>query len=313
MELRDLDYFTVVAQHGHLGRAAESLKLTTSALSKCLRRLEKTLQVKLVTRTVRGVALTAEGESLLARSNQMRICLSDISREIQEMGHGHIGHVRVGAIAGIEDSVLTKASIAFLRSAQRIRITVTLGNSEVLVPALRNGELDIIVTAVPSNPYDDITQEVLLNDDFVACASPNHRLGRRRRLTLADLQHERWAVTSANNQIWEQFHRMFESRGLAPPDIAMVAVPVSLRLHTISATNILGFISFRLLREVSAEIPLIALPINESLYQRCLAVGYRKSGYLSPAAKRYLDFLRQASCDLMLPNHDNRIKHPQGG
>ena len=40
MELRDLEYFVVVAEHGQLGRAAELLGLSQPALSKSLRRLE---------------------------------------------------------------------------------------------------------------------------------------------------------------------------------------------------------------------------------------------------------------------------------
>ena len=51
MELRDIEYFAVIAEHGHLGRAADALGLSQPALSKSLRRLEQALQVKLVKRT----------------------------------------------------------------------------------------------------------------------------------------------------------------------------------------------------------------------------------------------------------------------
>ena len=70
MELRDIEYFTVVAQHGHLGRAAAALGLSQPALSKSLRRLESALQAKLVKRTTKGVELTLEGSTLLARANE---------------------------------------------------------------------------------------------------------------------------------------------------------------------------------------------------------------------------------------------------
>jgi DNA-binding transcriptional LysR family regulator len=55
MDLRDIEYFAVVAQHGHLGRAAEALGLGQPALSMSLRRLEKSAQAKLVKRTPKGV------------------------------------------------------------------------------------------------------------------------------------------------------------------------------------------------------------------------------------------------------------------
>ena len=51
MELRDLKYFAIVAEHQNVGRAAEALGLSATALSKCLRRLEKSVGAKLVHET----------------------------------------------------------------------------------------------------------------------------------------------------------------------------------------------------------------------------------------------------------------------
>ena len=48
MELRDLGYLRAVAANGHLGRTADSLKLTQPALTKCMARLERELGVKLL-------------------------------------------------------------------------------------------------------------------------------------------------------------------------------------------------------------------------------------------------------------------------
>ena len=61
MELRDIEYFAVVAEHGNLRRASEALGLSPPALSKSLRRLEESMQAKLVERTPKGVALTPVG------------------------------------------------------------------------------------------------------------------------------------------------------------------------------------------------------------------------------------------------------------
>ena len=40
MDLRDLAFFEVIADTGHLGRAAERLGRTQPALTKCIQRLE---------------------------------------------------------------------------------------------------------------------------------------------------------------------------------------------------------------------------------------------------------------------------------
>ena len=96
MELRDIEYFAVVAEHRHLGRAANALGLSQPALSKSLRRLEQDLQVKLVKRAPKGIELTPEGSVLLLRVRDLRLSLLSLRREITDVGEGRVGQLRVG-------------------------------------------------------------------------------------------------------------------------------------------------------------------------------------------------------------------------
>ena len=96
MELRDIEYFAVVAEHGNVRRASETLGLSPPALSKSLRRLEQSMQAKLVERTPKGVALTPVGSALLAQVRRLRVALRDIKREAEDLSQGRAGHLRLG-------------------------------------------------------------------------------------------------------------------------------------------------------------------------------------------------------------------------
>ena len=96
MELRDIEYFAVVAEHGNVRRASEALGLSPPALSKSLRRLEQSMQAKLVDRTAKGVALTPVGNALLAQVQRLRVTLRDIRREAEDLSAGRAGHLRIG-------------------------------------------------------------------------------------------------------------------------------------------------------------------------------------------------------------------------
>jgi DNA-binding transcriptional LysR family regulator len=68
MDFRDLKYFAVIAEEGHVGRAAERLYKTQPALTKCIDRLEEQLGAPLFERVGRGIRLTPVGEALLPRA-----------------------------------------------------------------------------------------------------------------------------------------------------------------------------------------------------------------------------------------------------
>ena len=96
MDLRDIEYFAVIAEHGHLGRAAEALGLGQPALSVSLRRLEKSAEAKLVKRTPKGVELTDVGRALLTHVGRLQLAREDLARELSDLAHGQAGHLRVG-------------------------------------------------------------------------------------------------------------------------------------------------------------------------------------------------------------------------
>ena len=69
-DLRQLQALVAIAQHGTLGRAADALHCSPSALSMQLAELQQRLGLTLLRRTGRGLALTPEGEPLLAAARE---------------------------------------------------------------------------------------------------------------------------------------------------------------------------------------------------------------------------------------------------
>jgi DNA-binding transcriptional LysR family regulator len=291
MELRDLEYFAIVAEHGNLRRAAEALDLSQPALSKSLRRLESSAQSKLVKRTPKGVELTAVGAALLAHARRLRLSLDDAGREIVDLSQGRLGRLRVGAGPSMADNVLPSACESLFKDAPNVTLKIAIATNDVLMPALRSGELDLTVSGIPTPPYEDLVQEHLYDDDLVVIASAHHRLARRKSVTMEELGRERWAL--AYNVLSERMlHRSFENYGLSPPEVAVEVSESSLRFHVVSTSNFLGFAPRGNLRVAKRRYQVVEIPVKGVSWLRQVGVSYREDAYLSPAARRFIDILK---------------------
>ena len=295
MELRDLEYFAVIAEHGHLGRAAGALGLSQPALSKSLRRLEQTLEARLVKRTTKGVELTAEGSALLLRVRELRLSLRNISREIAEVSQGRVGYLRIGVGAAISEQFLSRAFAALLKDSPKTAVKVVVSDNDVMVPALVDGELDLVVNYFRPTPLEGVVQEELCDDEFVVCVTPGHRLATQKDVKLEDLREERWALTEPVLGASQKLNRVLQDAGLPLPRVAFESRSTSLRQRIVSASDLLNFTSRSAIREAGPGSGVKALAIGELTWKRPIGVIYRHETYLPPAVQRFVQILKETA------------------
>lgn len=303
MELRDIRYFTVVAEKANIGRAAETLGLSATALSKSLRRLESSMGAKLVRRAPNGIAVTAVGAALLARIGPLQGMLNDVKHEAADLAAGRAGHVNVGAGSGGPEGFLVNACITLSREASRVTLDVSIRHGDALMEALSKGEIDFFVAGTRATPTANIVQEHLYDDQYVIFASASHRLAGRKRITLADLSGERWAwMDTTSRPHWQQLFGALASKGLPPPFIALQTNSQALRIRAIASSDYLGLGSRQFLRQEARKFPLVELPVREITHVRRMSVVYRRDGYLSPAARRLIEILKAQAREIASGN-----------
>jgi DNA-binding transcriptional LysR family regulator len=300
MDLRDIGYFAVIAAHGHLGRAAEALGLGQPALSLSLRRLETSAGAKLVKRTPKGVELTDVGSALLSHVGRLKLAREDLAREMSDLAHGHAGHLRVGATPAIANGPLPNACTTLLKGAPRASVNVSItASTGVMLEALRKGELDLVVSQVRDMPREGLVRELLWEDEFVVYASVRHRLAKRRSVALADLVEERWASTAAAGFLaWNSLRQVFEERGLPAPEFAVVSDSTVLNGQMVASLDLLGHAPRRSLDAIADNLGLKPLRVTDAKWIRPVAVIYRKDGYLSPMARRFVGILKDMATEI---------------
>ena len=249
------------------------------------------MRAKLLERTPKGVDLTPVGAALLAQVRRLRVTLRDIRREAEDLSQGRAGHLRIGVGATtVED--LPERCAALLQEAPNLTAQIAVADNDVMVPALCNGELDLIFNVIPDAPYSGCVQEHLFDDIFVVCASADHRLAKRKRVPMAELAHEQWTLSAPAVLNVQHVYRAFQASGLPPPRVAIEARPLRLRLQICASTNLLSFNARRSLQLVAPRFLLKELPVEELKWPRAVGVIYRNESYLSPAARRLIRLLR---------------------
>jgi DNA-binding transcriptional LysR family regulator len=290
MELRDLEYFAVIAEHGHLGRASEALRLSQPALSKSLRRLEQILGVKLVSRTPKGVELTPEGSTLLVRIRDLRLSLQSVAREISDVSEGRAGHLRVGVGLPVSHDLLAGAFAALLKDAPRTKLLVSASDNDVMFPALLNGELDAVVNYY--RPSEGLCSEHLYDEEFVVSLGANHRLANRTDVSLAELARERWALSEPTliSQRW--LLDRFREGGFPPPPVGFETRSLALKQRIVAASDLLTFTSRSAVRQFSPNGEATILPMKELSWRFPVCVAFREQAVPPPALRRFVEILQ---------------------
>lgn len=183
--VKQLRYFVALAEQGHFGRAAAASFVSQSAFSMAIRELETLLGTRLVDRTNRQVTITTRGQEI---ATQARLCLRDLEGLV-ETAQGQreplAGELHLGVIPTIAPFLLPAALPKLRRTHPKLRLFLTEDQTERLHTKLMDGDLDVVLLALP---YDLRSTEILsLYKDrfFLACREntklvdpQNYRLSR---------------------------------------------------------------------------------------------------------------------------------------
>ena len=184
LDLRFVRYFTIVAKHQNVGRAAAELRLPQPTLSRYIQRLEQELDVRLFDRSPRGTHLTEAGtvflplaEALLA---QVERAVTDI-RSVSARPQFTIGYV--GSL------IVTPAVKQLTQDRPEVDVrTIHLHWAEAH-SALLDHRADVVVARAPL-PTAGLRTTVLYEEPRVLLVPLEHRLAHRSSVSLSDFADE---------------------------------------------------------------------------------------------------------------------------
>lgn len=292
MDLRDLRYFETIAELQHLGRATARLHRSQPALTSSIRRLEAECGAALFEKAGRGIRLTEAGKVLQKWAQRMRFDVEDAKRELQSIGAGLTGHVRIGIVPTAAQFLLPGVARRLMQEAPAVTMRTVVGLVDSLKPQLRAGELDLVVGTESADEPGWISKR-LAEDMIVVAASDKHPVFRSQP-TLRDLTAYAWALQPPGAPTRDWLDHTFDRQRLPRPRVQVETTMLLMLPTLIVQSGLLSFISRHHLQG-QARIPgLEEVPVKGATMRRRLVVTYRANGFLSPAARRLIELFELA-------------------
>lgn len=185
--LKQLRYLCAVARQRHFGRAASDCFVSQSSLSSGLAELEDALGVALVERSNKGVLVTPLGEEVVARAFAILTAVEDLAAVCDNAKAPFSGKMRIGVIPTIAPFILPELLTGLRTQYPGFQLFIREDLSARLLLALQQGELDVLLLALPY-PAEGVQTLHLFYDDFVLAFPTSHPLASILPLTTAALK-----------------------------------------------------------------------------------------------------------------------------
>jgi len=281
--------FLAIAEEGRFQKAADSLHITQTALTRRLQNLEAMLGVKLVERTTRAVALTRIGSDLLPQARRLLSDLSNALSEIQKSGRAHRGDIVIACVPTAGVQFLPQVIQEYASRYPQNRVKILDHASAGVVDAILRREAEFGIN-IGGTHHPELSAMPLLQDRFVLICRDDH--------PLADRKSVPWKQLGSYPPIFAG-----EVSGNRPLlDVALERTDVTLRSHfeVQRSSTAVGLVAEGV---AAAVVPSLAiqrgayprikvLKLIGPVVSRSLALISRKSAELSPAAQAMYDMIK---------------------
>ena len=283
METRKVRILLDVLAEGSMLRAAEKLDYTPSGLAHLLDSLEDELGLKLVSRGRFGVRLTAAGEILYPRLQELVQAEENLRDEIDALRRDKRAVVRFGLYESIARTWLPPIMSGFMQTHPEIEVKTVVDGRDELYEALRSRELDVIFASPAEEGH--VRYYPLREDAYRAILPSNHPAANGDSFPLAGFARETFIMPSFG----------------CDRDIMELLSRHGITIHKLSAyagdTAVIGMVEHGLGVSILPELILdlhaetfAALPLDPPV-SRTLGIATRKSDPLSKADRLFIRYL----------------------
>ncbi|HYE86322.1 MAG TPA: LysR family transcriptional regulator [Vicinamibacterales bacterium] len=227
-----------VSAHGSIIAAAETLNVTTSAVSQQLAKLEQETGQQLLERHGRGVRLTDAAATLVLRTHRVLSLLEEAEAELESSDTAVAGQIVIAAFATAARGLAPQAIRGLRKHYPQLAITFHEQEPHESIPRLVRRDVDLIIINdwqnAPIALPEGLTKAPLFDDVADIALPPGHPLSRAKTLRLTDLAGEEWIAWPSGSICHDFLMHTLRKQG-SEPKIAHTAGEYQTQLALVAA------------------------------------------------------------------------------
>ena len=290
MHLETLRLYCDVVRLRSFSRGAEQTFVSQSAASQAVQQLESHLGVALIDRTRRPFVVTREGEAFYTAARGILDAWDKAKNEVATVKARVDGTVRVAAIYSVGLHDLSRHVQRFMSLHPQARVQLECLHPHKVVEAVLNDEADLGILSYPA--ASRALQVLPLREEpMVVVTHPSHRLARRRRVTPADLDGERFVAFDHDLPIRRAIDRALKQHGVRV-DVAMEFDNVETIKQAIGIAAGISILPAPTVQKESEIKTLAVADLALAGLVRPVAIIHRRGRHLTAAVSRFIAQLR---------------------
>lgn len=299
LKLKQLRLLVAVGEQHSILHAAQALNMSQPAATKLIKDLELDFDVQLFDRTNRGMVPTVFGQALIRHGKLILAQISHAAQELDDLNEGNGGRVVVGTLLAASADFLPRVLHRLVVEKPGLVVKLVEGTNEVLMPALRSGDVDLVVGRLPMHRHRaEIEQERLFDEEVICVARAGHPLIGIEAPDLADLMRFTWILPPAETTLRRQLDQVFVDLGGGAPAYAVESVSYLANRGLLVGSDMLAVmpahvprhdIATGALARVNWQVPIPIGPVGVSM---------RRSASLSPSVAGFLAALRREAAEI---------------
>lgn len=217
LSLRHIIIFNSVAETLNMGKSANHLFITQSAVSQAIGSIEHKFSLRLFLRRNRRLYLTQEGKELYEYTAKAVKILNDAQLYLENIKNLKKYRISIGASTTIGNYLFSQIMADFKKKHPNVEIDLFIGSSIDVVDKLKSSQIEVgLIEWLPLKMDKSVKIKKIIEDKLIFVCSPQHKFARRKYVNLSQIKNEPFIMTNKNSITRQRLDKELIKIGIKP-------------------------------------------------------------------------------------------------